>query len=63
MADETKTKAKTEAPAVAYRYVQTEHGYNFPGIPARDLTAEEFAALSDEDKRNVTESGVYEKVK
>lgn len=58
MTDENTTQS--EAPGIAYRYVRNEHGYHFPGIPARDLTQDEFDALSDEDKRNVTESGVYE---
>jgi hypothetical protein len=56
MTDET----KTEAPAVVYRYVG--NGDHFAGIPARDLTKDDLSGLSDEDKKNVTKSGVYEKV-
>ncbi len=58
MVKEETTKA--DGSAVAYRYKPNPHGYSLPGIPARDLTQEEFDALSDEDKRNVTKSGVYE---
>jgi hypothetical protein len=58
MSEET----KTEAPAVAYRYVaDPAHGMSFPGVPPRDLTSEEFDALSDENKENVTKSGLYKK--
>lgn len=57
MSDEKETK--TEAPAAAYRYVG--NGDHFTGIPARDLTKEEFEALSDEQKVNVTKSGAYKK--
>lgn len=60
MTDEDETK--TEARAVAYRYVATG-GEHFVGVPPRDLTEEEFEALGDEDKHNVTESGLYEEAK
>lgn len=56
----TENKAtKTEAPAVAYKYVG--NGDHFVGIPQRDLTKDEFDALSDADKENVTKSGLYKK--
>lgn len=58
-AENKAAKTKTEAPAVAYRY--RGNGDHFVGIPPRDLTQDEFDALSDADKANVTESSVYEK--
>lgn len=58
MTDET----KTEAGAVAYRYVATG-GEHFVGVPPRDLTQEEFDALSEDDRTNVTVSGLYEEAK
>jgi hypothetical protein len=54
-------ETRTEASAVAYRYVaDPAHGMSFPGVPPRDLTQDEFDALSDENKENVTKSGLYE---
>jgi len=50
---------KTEAPATAYRYVG--NGDHFAGIPMRDLSKEEFEALTDEQKADVTKSGLYKK--
>lgn len=56
------TKTTTDASAVAYRYVATG-GEHFVGIPQRDLTHDEFDALNDENKENVTKSGIYEEAK
>lgn len=57
---ETKeAKTKTEAPAIAYRYVGS--GEHFVGIPMRDLTKDEYDALTDEQKSDVTKSGYYKK--
>lgn len=41
----------------AYRY--RGNGDSLPGVPARDLTKDEFDALSDEQKELVRASGVY----
>jgi hypothetical protein len=44
----------------AYTYIgKGEHHY---GIPARDLTAEEFGALSVDQRAAVTEGGLYQAV-
>lgn len=43
---------------IAAKYTSKE-GEHFMGIPARDLTDEEFAALSDEQKAMLAESKFY----
>jgi hypothetical protein len=57
-------KPETSEPSVsratiAYRY--TGGGDNLPGIPARDLTDEDVARLSDADKKSLIPSGIYVK--
>jgi len=42
---------------IVARYVKP--GEFFSGIPAKDLTRAEFDALDADQKRSVTESGVY----
>lgn len=55
---ETQTETRTDAPAIAYRYVDKD-GTHFVGVPPRDLTQSEFDGLSEENKTNVTMSGLY----
>ncbi len=43
-----------------YRYTGT--GERYAGVPARDLTEEEFEALGPLEKRTVVESGSYKEV-
>lgn len=45
-----------------YRYVGRE-GQHLSGIPARDLTPEEAAALSDQDRQRCLGSGLYKEEK
>ena len=45
--------------ATAYRY--TGAGEFLPGIPARDLTEDDVAALSDEQRALVSDSPLYAK--
>lgn len=56
---ETTPETKSEAKAVTYKYVG--NGDYLFGVPARDLTKDEFDALNDEQKDAVKKSGVYEK--
>lgn len=50
--------AKTKnAKAQGARYIGD--GASIPGIPARDLSAEEIAALSDEQRTALVTSGLY----
>ena len=51
---ETRSEAKQ---AVTYKYAGD--GDHFIGVPARDLTKEDFEALSDEQKEAVKKSGTY----
>lgn len=44
-----------------YRY--TGSGERFRGVPARDITQEEFDRLGPLEQRRVTESGLYKPVK
>lgn len=53
------SETKTEATGVVFKYIGG--GDNFVGIPARDLTKDDFDALSDEQQKIVTKSGVYKK--
>lgn len=57
---ETK-ETKTKTDAVAYKYVHDANGYSFPGVPARDLTKDEFDALNKEQKEFVTKSDAFKK--
>lgn len=45
----------------AHRYIG-EGGAHFIGIPARDLTADEFDALDEQQRAAVTGGGIYEPV-
>lgn len=52
-------ESKSEAKSVTYRYVGD--GSYLHGVPARDLTKDDYDALSDEQKDAVRKSNVYEK--
>jgi hypothetical protein len=54
-----KKETETSAPGVVYRYVG--RGDYFHGVPPRDLTADDLAQLTDEQKENVTKSTIYAK--
>lgn len=45
--------------AIAAKFKKDSEGY-VEGVPARDLTDEEFAALTDQQKAMVEGSGVYD---
>ena len=45
---------------MTYYYVSREGEY-FAGIPARDITDEEYVALNKEQRRLVRESGLYQR--
>lgn len=57
-AERAARKLKSE-PAPAYRYIGG--GDNYSGIPARDLSAEEYARLSEADQELVANSALYER--
>lgn len=48
-----------EAPAVRYRFVGPPDTY-IEGVPARDLTDEDLAALTDEQRAAVAASTLYD---
>lgn len=52
-------KTESRANAIAYHYVG--NGDHFVGIPQRDLSKDEFDALTDEQKTAVAKGGVYKK--
>lgn len=43
-----------------YRY--TGDGQQFRGVPARDITQEEYEALGPREQRSVDESGAYKPI-
>lgn len=57
--DKAAAASKSDAPATAYKYVGD--GTYLPGVPARDLSKDEFDALSDEQKETLKQSGLYKK--
>lgn len=52
-------KTETKAAATVFKYVGD--GTYLQGVPARDLTKEDVDQLSDEQKSDVTKSGLYKK--
>lgn len=49
---------------IKYRFV--DKGEFFPGLPARDITAEEFEAMTDEQKdqmKSAVSAGMYQDTK
>jgi len=60
MTDKTPTEDKSEkAQTVIYKYDGS--GTYLHGVPARDLTKDDVDALSDEQKAELSKSGLYKK--
>lgn len=57
--DKTPAENKASKSDAAYKYVG--NGDSFVGIPARDLTADDVAQLTDEQRETVKKSGLYKK--
>jgi hypothetical protein len=52
-------KTETKAAATVFKYVGD--GTYLQGVPARDLSKEDVDQLTDEQKADVTKSGLYKK--
>jgi hypothetical protein len=60
MTDKTPIENKSEkAQTVVYKY--DGNGDYFHGVPPRDLTKDDFDALTDEQKESVTKGALYKK--
>jgi hypothetical protein len=55
----SENKSETKAAATVFKYVGD--GTYLQGVPARDLTKEDVEQLSDDQKADMTKSGLYKK--